>query len=45
LRTPSKGFSLGDLTRILPSHPELVVKERQTTLEDIYLDLVEEEAA
>jgi ABC-2 type transport system ATP-binding protein len=45
LRTQSKGFSLDDITRALPAHPELVVKERQTTLEDVYLDLVEEEAA
>jgi len=29
----------------LTGHPELTVRERQTGLEDIYLDLVEEEAA
>jgi ABC-2 type transport system ATP-binding protein len=28
----------------LPGHPELTVRERRTSLEDIYLDLVEEEA-
>ena len=29
---------------VLPSHPELAVRERRTSLEDVYLDLVEEEA-
>ncbi|MCI4373380.1 MAG: ATP-binding cassette domain-containing protein [Thermoplasmata archaeon] len=29
---------------LLPGHPELSVRERRTSLEDIYLDLVEEEA-
>jgi ABC-2 type transport system ATP-binding protein len=28
----------------LPAHPELAVKERRTSLEDVYLDLVDEEA-
>jgi len=28
----------------LPAHPELAVRERRTSLEDVYLDLVEEEA-
>ncbi len=28
----------------LPNHPELMVRERRTSLEDVYLDLVEEEA-
>ncbi len=28
----------------LPNHPELSVRERRTSLEDVYLDLVEEEA-
>ena len=28
----------------LPSHPELSVRERRTSLEDVYLDLVDEEA-
>jgi len=29
---------------LLPNHPELSVRERRTSLEDVYLDLVEEEA-
>ncbi len=29
---------------LLPGHPELSVRERRTSLEDVYLDLVEEEA-
>jgi len=29
---------------LLPGHPELMVRERRTSLEDVYLDLVEEEA-
>ncbi|HTT45443.1 MAG TPA: ATP-binding cassette domain-containing protein [Thermoplasmata archaeon] len=29
---------------MLPSHPEISVRERRTSLEDVYLDLVEEEA-
>jgi ABC-2 type transport system ATP-binding protein len=33
-----------DILRALPGHPELSVKERRTSLEDVYLDLVEEEA-
>jgi len=33
-----------DVTRCLPGHPELSVRERRTSLEDVYLDLVEEEA-
>ena len=28
---------------LLPNHPELSVRERRTSLEDVYLDLVEEE--
>ncbi len=34
----------GDVTDVLPGHPELAVRERRTALEDVYLDLVEEEA-
>jgi ABC-2 type transport system ATP-binding protein len=34
----------GDVTDLLPGHPELAVRERRTALEDVYLDLVEEEA-
>lgn len=33
-----------DVTRVLPGHAELTVRERRTSLEDVYLDLVEEEA-
>ncbi|MGP8078070.1 MAG: ABC transporter ATP-binding protein [Thermoplasmata archaeon] len=33
-----------DVSRVLPGHPELSVRERRTSLEDVYLDLVEEEA-
>jgi hypothetical protein len=29
---------------LLTGHPELSVRERRTSLEDVYLDLVEEEA-
>jgi ABC-2 type transport system ATP-binding protein len=32
------------LQSMLPGHPELSVRERRTSLEDVYLDLVEEEA-
>jgi ABC-2 type transport system ATP-binding protein len=33
-----------DVRALLPNHPELSVRERRTSLEDVYLDLVEEEA-
>jgi ABC-2 type transport system ATP-binding protein len=33
-----------DLRVVLPGHSELTVRERRTSLEDVYLDLVEEEA-
>ncbi len=33
-----------DVSAVLPGHPELSVRERRTSLEDVYLDLVEEEA-
>lgn len=33
------------VSAVLPNHPELTIRERRTSLEDIYLDLVEEEAA
>ena len=36
--------SADDVARTLPGHPELMVRERRTSLEDVYLDLVEEEA-
>jgi ABC-2 type transport system ATP-binding protein len=34
-----------DVRRLLPNHAELMVRERRTSLEDVYLDLVEEEAS
>ncbi|MGP8074532.1 MAG: ABC transporter ATP-binding protein [Thermoplasmata archaeon] len=37
--------TLDDVRSRLPGHPELSVRERRTSLEDVYLDLVEEEAA
>ncbi|MGI0128898.1 MAG: ABC transporter ATP-binding protein [Thermoplasmata archaeon] len=33
-----------DVRSVLPGHSELSVRERRTSLEDVYLDLVEEEA-
>ena len=33
-----------DVRNALPGHSELAVRERRTSLEDVYLDLVEEEA-
>ncbi|MGA7922939.1 MAG: ATP-binding cassette domain-containing protein [Thermoplasmata archaeon] len=33
-----------DVQTVLPGHAELQVRERRTSLEDVYLDLVEEEA-
>jgi ABC-2 type transport system ATP-binding protein len=33
-----------DVQAVLPGHTELSVRERRTSLEDVYLDLVEEEA-
>jgi len=44
LRVRTGDTSPGDVTDILPGHPELAVRERRTALEDVYLDLVEEEA-
>ena len=38
-------IDLDDVRSRLPGHPELSVRERRTSLEDVYLDLVEEEAA
>jgi ABC-2 type transport system ATP-binding protein len=35
----------GDVRAVLPGHNELTVRERMTSLEDVYLDLVEEEAS
>ena len=44
LRGDSGTPDLEQITRTLPGHPELEARERRTSLEDIYLDLVEEEA-
>jgi ABC-2 type transport system ATP-binding protein len=44
IRLRTEETTTDDLTRSLPGHPELMVRERQTSLEDVYLDLVEEEA-
>ncbi len=42
VRTPELG--LDRVREELAGHPELSLKERRTSLEDVYLDLVEEEA-
>lgn len=42
LRNPDLGVAAVEAA--LPGHPELSVRERRTSLEDVYLDLVEEEA-
>ena len=42
LRVRTRELTLDDLKSNIPGHPELSVRERQTALEDIYLDLVEE---
>ena len=44
LRVRTGEIALEDLRRTLAGHPELFVRERRTSLEDIYLDLVEEDA-
>jgi ABC-2 type transport system ATP-binding protein len=44
MRIRTGDTSPGDVTDLLPGHPELAVRERRTALEDVYLDLVEEEA-
>jgi ABC-2 type transport system ATP-binding protein len=45
LRVRTRELKPQDLSERLTGHPELTVRERRTSLEDIYLDLVEEEAA
>jgi ABC-2 type transport system ATP-binding protein len=45
LRVRTGSVSPDDVTATLPGHSELVVRERRTTLEDVYLDLVEEAAS
>ena len=42
IRTDETGPS--EVRQALEGHPELTVRERRTSLEDVYLDLVEEEA-
>jgi ABC-2 type transport system ATP-binding protein len=44
MRVGSTDLALDTVRAELVNHPELVVRERRTSLEDIYLDLVEEEA-
>lgn len=44
LRVRTNEISTDQVRALLPSHPELTVRERRTSLEDVYLDLVEEEA-
>ncbi|EQD45764.1 daunorubicin resistance ABC transporter ATPase subunit, partial [mine drainage metagenome] len=44
LRTRTLETTLARVAGAVPGHPELSVRERRTSLEDVYLDLVEEEA-
>ncbi len=44
LRLRSPETTASDVEAALPGHSELSVRERRTSLEDVYLDLVEEEA-
>ncbi len=44
IRVRTDEVGIEDVRRVLPGHDELSVRERRTSLEDIYLDLVEEEA-
>ncbi len=44
LRVRTTETTPADVSQALPGHPELSVRERRTSLEDVYLDLVEEEA-
>jgi ABC-2 type transport system ATP-binding protein len=44
LRVRTNELTTDEVRTELPNHPELTVRERRTSLEDIYLDLVEEEA-
>ncbi|HTP54772.1 MAG TPA: ATP-binding cassette domain-containing protein [Thermoplasmata archaeon] len=44
MRVRTRETTPEDVSRALPGHPELSVRERRTSLEDVYLDLVEEEA-
>ena len=44
LRVRTEETQPAHIRALLPSRPELMVRERRTSLEDVYLDLVEEEA-
>jgi ABC-2 type transport system ATP-binding protein len=44
MRVRTREATLDDVRAQLSGHPELALKERRTSLEDVYLDLVEEEA-
>jgi ABC-2 type transport system ATP-binding protein len=44
LRVRTDEVTTDQVRELLPNHPELSVRERRTSLEDVYLDLVEEEA-
>jgi ABC-2 type transport system ATP-binding protein len=44
MRVRTDETSTSDVSATLTNHPELAVRERRTSLEDVYLDLVEEEA-
>jgi ABC-2 type transport system ATP-binding protein len=43
LRMRTNELGLDQVRAVLTSHPELLVRERRTSMEDVYLDLVEEE--
>ena len=43
LRVRTNETTLDQVRAQLPGHPELALKERRTSLEDVYLDLVDEE--
>ena len=45
MRVRTAELELGTIRTMLANHPELALRERRTSLEDIYLDLVEEEAS
>ncbi|HEV8050323.1 MAG TPA: ABC transporter ATP-binding protein, partial [Thermoplasmata archaeon] len=45
MRVRTNELTLEAVRGQLVNHPELAVRERRTSLEDIYLDLVEEEAS
>jgi ABC-2 type transport system ATP-binding protein len=44
MRVRTREATLDDVRTRLSGHPELSLRERRTSLEDVYLDLVEEEA-